>query len=533
MLSCIRPLGYLVFVVLLLVGPVALAADPPKEAAKKSDEAAASEKSPQSDKETKPEAKSEKAKSGSGSQAAEPVTYTVKKGPFKVELSLKGGFEPEKTFPLSVRLKEWKVLEVRKAVPHGTHVKRGQTLVEFKLEEIDKLIADMTTDHQLAELTLKQAEESLHLMEAATPIDLELAQRAKRNSDQDLARYLEVERPMQQKVEDFLLKTANNMLEYEQAELRELEKMYKANNVVEETEEIILKRQRDMVDRAKISLELSKMLHDTAVKFTIPREEESRKTEAVRQRLLLEKNQTSLPIALSQQKLELEKLKVAEARSGERLKKIQDDRAAMTVTAPADGVVYYGQYINGEWSGGAAVSERLKAGGNVASGEVFLTIVKTRPLTLKVAVAEKELEWVHPGLEATVVPTGYPDQRLAAAVARVDGMPTAAGKFEAVLEFSHLGKKAAAIMPGMTATAKLVPYLAKEALTVPASAVFSDEEHETRKFVYFVGKGRKAKKHTVTVGKKNDDRVEILKGLNPGDKILQEKPKDPQRPAKE
>lgn len=249
MLSCIRPLGYLVFVVLLLVGPVALAADPPKEAAKKSDEAAASEKSPQSDKETKPEAKSEKAKSGSGSQAAEPVTYTVKKGPFKVELSLKGGFEPEKTFPLSVRLKEWKVLEVRKAVPHGTHVKRGQTLVEFKLEEIDKLIADMTTDHQLAELTLKQAEESLHLMEAATPIDLELAQRAKRNSDQDLARYLEVERPMQQKVEDFLLKTANNMLEYEQAELRELEKMYKANDVVEETEEIILKRQRDMVDR--------------------------------------------------------------------------------------------------------------------------------------------------------------------------------------------------------------------------------------------------------------------------------------------
>ncbi len=246
MTSCIRPLGYLVFLVLLLVGPAALAADPPKVDAKKSDDAAASEKSPQSDKESKTAAKSEKAKSGSGAEAAaQPATYTVKKGPFKIELSLKGGFEPEKTFPLSVRLKEWKVLEVRKAVPHGTRVKRGQTLVEFNLEEIDKLIADMTAERQLAELTLKQAEESLHLMEVATPIDLELAQRAKRNSDQDLARYLEVERPMQQKVEDFLLKSANNMLEYEQAELRELEKMYKADNVVEQTEEIILKRQRE------------------------------------------------------------------------------------------------------------------------------------------------------------------------------------------------------------------------------------------------------------------------------------------------
>jgi multidrug efflux pump subunit AcrA (membrane-fusion protein) len=61
---------------------------------------------------------------------------------------------------------------------------------------------------------------------------------------------------------------------------------------------------------------------------------------------------------------------------------------------------------------------------------------------------------------------------------------------------------------------------------VPASAVFSDEEHETRKFVYLVGKGGKTKKHTVTVGKKSDDRLEILKGLNAGDKILQEKRKD-------
>jgi hypothetical protein len=156
-----------------------------------------------------------------------------------------------------------------------------------------------------------------------------------------------------------------------------------------------------------------------------------------------------------------------------------------------------------------------------------MTIVKTRPLTMKVALAEKDLQWVHPGLEGTVEPTGYPDRKLPATVARVDGLPTVAGKFEALLRFSHLGKKAAVLVPGMTGVAKLVPYRTSEALTVPASAVFSDEEHEARKFVYLVGKGGKAKRHTVIVGKKSDDRVEILKGLDAGDKILQEKPKDP------
>jgi hypothetical protein len=510
MTSSIRPLGYLVLIILLLAGRVVVA-DPPKEDAKKSGDAAA---------------KPEKAKSGSSSEATAPATYTVKKGPFKVELSLKGGFEPEKTFPLSVRLKEWKVLEVRKVVPHGTHVKQGETLVEFNLEEIDKLIADLTTDRQLADLTLKQAEVSLRLMEAATPIDLELAQRAKRNADQDLARFLKVERPMEEKSEAFSLKMAENYLAYEQAELRELEKMYKANDVIEETEEIILKRQRDAVERAKFSVEVAKMLHDTAVEFTIPRDEESHKTEAVRQGLLLEKNRTGLPMALDRQKLELEKLKIDTVRTGQRLKKVQEDRAAMTVTAPTDGVVFYGQYVNGEWSGSVTVNERLKVNGNVALGEVFMTIVKSRPLAMKVAVAEKELQWVHPGLEATVEPTGYPDRRLAATVARVDEVPTVAGKFEAVLELSHLGKKGAMLMPGMTGVAKLVAYRTTEALSVPASAVFSDEEREGRKFVYLVGKGGKAKKHSVLVGKRNDDRVEILKGLDAGNKILQEKPKE-------
>jgi multidrug resistance efflux pump len=256
--------------------------------------------------------------------------------------------------------------------------------------------------------------------------------------------------------------------------------MYKANDIIEETEEIILKRQRDAVERAKFSLEVAKMLHDTAVEFAIPRDEESRKTEAVRQGLLLEKSRTELPIVLDRQKVELEKLKIEVARSGQRLKKVQDDREAMTVKAPADGVVYYGQYVNGEWTGSVAVNERLKVNGNVASGEVFMTIVKTRPLTLKVALAEKDLHWVHPGLEGTVEPTGYPDRKLTATVARVDGVPTAADKFEAVLRLSHLGKKAAALVPGMTGVAKFVPYRTTEALTVPAAQGFISTRHAPR-----------------------------------------------------
>ena len=41
---------------------------------------------------------------------------------------------------------------------------------------------------------------------------------------------------------NFSVKSADNMLAYEKEELRQLEKMYKADDLVEETEEIVLKR---------------------------------------------------------------------------------------------------------------------------------------------------------------------------------------------------------------------------------------------------------------------------------------------------
>ena len=48
---------------------------------------------------------------------------------------------------------------------------------------------------------------------------------------------------------------AKDTLEYEEEELRQLEKMYKADEATEETEKIVLKRARDTVKRAKFVLE--------------------------------------------------------------------------------------------------------------------------------------------------------------------------------------------------------------------------------------------------------------------------------------
>ena len=82
-------------------------------------------------------------------------------------------------------------------------------------------------------------------------------------------------------------------------------------------------------------------------------------------------------------------------------------------------------------------------------------------------------------------------------------------------------------MPGMACTVKLVPYVDKAALVVPAKAVFTDELDDAKSYVFVTADGGKTSaKRPVTVGKRSDERVEIVKGIAAGDVILLERPKD-------
>ena len=74
-------------------------------------------------------------------------------------------------------------------------------------------------------------------------------------AEEDRKYFFDVERPFALKATEFSLKMAKEVLEYEQEELHQLEKMYKADDITEETEQIVLKRARDTVERAKFMVE--------------------------------------------------------------------------------------------------------------------------------------------------------------------------------------------------------------------------------------------------------------------------------------
>jgi HlyD family secretion protein len=153
-----------------------------------------------------------------------------------------------------------------------------------------------------------------------------------------------------------------------------------------------------------------------------------------------------------------------------------------------------------------------------------MTIVDSRPLFVRADLSEGDLRRVKKGLKGKAKSKALPDLKLEANVREVSTAPVAPGKFDLVVDVP-LPKDADAILPGMSCKLEFVVYENKDALVVPVSAVFSEEDDEDAKYVYLHRKGKKPKKQSVKVGKKSGDKWEILEGIRSGKEILAEKPK--------
>ncbi|QEH35909.1 HlyD family secretion protein [Aquisphaera giovannonii] len=476
----------------------------------------------------KPESQAAPKADATKPKADAPATVKVEKGTFRVDVSVPAVFEPVKAVEVSISPKAWaQPMMVERAAGLGTAVKRGDILVDIDREKIDKAIQDAEVDLAAGELALKHAAEELPILEKLLPLDLAAAERTKAQADEDLARFLEIDRPQAEKMAAFSLKSATESLEYSREELRQLEKMYRSKDLTEETEEIILRRTRFQVESAEVYLKSAQLQSEATLKIQLPRQEIAAREAAARQALEIQRARTGLPLTLNQKRQALAKLQHDHARAAEKLADLRRDRDAMSVHAPADGLVYYGREERGAWPQAAALASKLRKGGTLAADEVFITIVAPRPLVAVASVEEKELRHLagRADLKGLAVPTIDPALASPAHLVSLTPVPREAGKFDIVADV-ELGPEAALIKPGMACTLKFTTYRARDALSLPSSSVFEEEADDGSpvQVVYRPGPDGKPSRQVVKAGKVHGGRTEILSGLRQGDEVLAAKP---------
>lgn len=170
------------------------------------------------------------------------------------------------------------------------------------------------------------------------------------------------------------------------------------------------------------------------------------------------------------------------------------------------------------------VDTAVPRGAAVRAGTPLVTIVDTGQLGLVADVDETDVLLVKPGTPATVELEAATGAEYRATVQAIDVLPTtsarggvsyrvrmslAKGKYDD-------GRAAPSPRPGMSAVVRLQVRQATDAVTVPASAVFTAEGQDA---VWAV-RGGKAQRVPVTVGVQGDDVVQIVSGVDGGEQIV-------------
>lgn len=181
-----------------------------------------------------------------------------------------------------------------------------------------------------------------------------------------------------------------------------------------------------------------------------------------------------------------------------------------------------GQALGG--GGGSTVTATVAPGSPVSAGQPLVTVTDTSTLSLVASVDETDVLLVQPGVAASAELDAVPDATYEATVSTVDPTPTTStrGGVSYVVRLSlgrgttADGATAPAPRPGMSAVVDLRVRTARGVLAAPAAAVFRDG----RRDAVWVVKNDVVRERLVRLGAQGRSRVEILEGLEVGERIV-------------
>ena len=442
---------------------------------------------------------------------------------FRVEVKLEASFEPGEAIPVQIESSEWTEFTVVDAAPHGARVGEGDVLIRFDSENLGLAIADQEQAHEAGALALKQAEEELKNLEKTTPLSLAAVVKAQDEAREALEYFTSVDREQQEEAAREAVRSAQFSLENAQEELDQLEKMYKADDLTEETEEIILKRARNGVESAERSLRRTTLTSERRLKTLIPREHDELKTAAETAALALELQSETLPGALASKRLEVAKARVAQRKAAAKLEDLRSARAMMELRSPAAGLVYYGAYQDGKWPTAAAVAKQLIPGGKVAPKQVLITVVKATPSRLYAEVPEDQRGLLETGLQGSARPVAAAQQEFPVEIDEIGVVPLPTGGFVCRMKAPRLPGEIA-ITAGMKASVSFVRFDREDVITLPVDAVLDKSSERGKGYVNVVDAEGKTARRQVETGFSDGKVTVIENGLRPNEKVLAAEP---------
>jgi len=442
-------------------------------------------------------------------------TAVVKRGPLGDVVKAKGNVVPAVFERVACEPKVYAgPFKVAEAVPEGLVVK-GQVLVQFDDEAYQRQLVTRERSLAGARIKLQQKELDARLDEAETAYRMDDAVRRKRLADEALERFETVDRKMLEESKIYAFKGREIQIQNTREELAQLEKMYTEDDLTEETEEIVLNRNRRSFQRMLESFERTKKRHAYDMLVDLPRRHESLRMAVRKATNTLRRLEASLPLDKEQARLSLEKAREDLTRAEEELGKFRADGDLLSVKAPMAGYAVRGTFDGTSWSKLVA-AEAYDAGKKLKARSTLYTVVDEGKLRVRTSIKEADLAALKAGMPATVTSAATGKRSFEAEVAVVARYGSG-GNYAVTLRLKGGDRL---LRAGLGCQIEIPKAAGEDVLTVPKGCVLVDG---AKSYVFVVGEDG-PEKTEVEVGRHAAGRVVIESGVKAGVRVLAKPP---------
>lgn len=445
-----------------------------------------------------------------GAATAETAYYQVKRGTFTVSVVEGGNLEA--VSEVSIRNEVEGTARVIYIVPEGSYVQKGDLLVELDSMQAQDQYNQQQINFEKARFALIQAEKQLEIqksevesMNRAADLKVEFAQLI-------LDRYLKGEALVD------MLTASNNISKTEQSLAIDRETLRWSEQLVEKGYETrnVLDRDRLTVTNSELTLQIQQMQLRLIEDYDYPKQR--RQYESDLEEAIKERERTALQGAnrIAQYEADLLTQSNTLALNESKLERDQGNLEATKRYAPQAGLVVY-PVQEGRFSSESMIEE----GATVRNRQELIKLPDTSRMKVTIKVHESHVNMVEAGQPAFVVLDSMPDQRFNAYVEKVAPLPDTQSRFgnpnlkvynTEVIITDALPD----IKPGVSARAEIIITNIQDALSVPIQAVTTLKGKQ----VVYVKSGSDNQSKPVEVGLFNTRLIQIVSGLEDGERVL-------------
>ncbi len=460
-------------------------------------------------------------RSGEADKTALDRTYTVVRQDLTLGVILDGTLNAREKHKLSLQANySTKLLWV---IDENSKVKAGDLLATFEtdslVENIDKVRVDLDT----REKEYNDAVEEERLLISQNEADLRSAEDAVTAALDALRKYQRFERSSKRDSLELAISTAENDLEEARSNLStrrtEIMKSGAEDKDAEEANNKELASLQSKVDTAKNALDTAETNRKVFKRYDDPSQLKTLRNALDQAELNLEKVKVSNRSKINQNTRSRANLKNDINRIRRDLERYESYMELMTLKAPEDGIVIYGDPDN-RWS-----DLQIQQGMDVHKGMVLMTIPEMSNLVIDFDLPEQYRSQVDVNNEIIISPDSLPGVKATGKIEKIATLPTTINFWDSSSPKIYksrgvLTEQNPEFVNGMSVQLDIVTGVIKDTLFVPIEAVFEDKD---RLYVYRMN-GSVPEERDVKIGNSNTNFVEITEGLAEGDVVCLYKP---------